>query len=68
MVRDIAHQFLKPANHTPTLVDHVLMFDSVDGKYIQNRAVLIADGKVAAVGPAGSISAPAGATVIDGRG
>jgi len=68
MVRDIAHQFLSPANRTSTLVDHVLMFDSVAGKYVPNRAVLIADGKVAAVGPAGSISAPAGATVIDGRG
>jgi hypothetical protein len=68
MVRDIAHQFLSPANRTPTLVDHVLLFDSIAGKYLPNRAVLIADGKVAAVGPAGSIKAPAGATVIDGRG
>src|SRR3954453_13013962 len=68
MVRDIAHQFLSPANRTPTLVDHVLMFDSVAGKYIPNRAVLIADGKVAATGAAGSIKAPAGAIVIDGAG
>jgi len=56
MVRGIAHQFLSPANRTPTLVDHVLMFDSVAGRYLPDRAVLIADGKVAAVGPAGSIS------------
>jgi imidazolonepropionase-like amidohydrolase len=68
MVRDIAHRFLAPANRTPTLVDNVLMFDSVAGKYLPNRAVLIADGKVAAVGAAGSIKPPAGATVIDGRG
>ena len=68
MVRDIAHTFLAPANRTPTLVDHVLMFDSVAGKYLPDRAVLIADGKVAQVGPAGSIKAPAGATVIDGAG
>jgi imidazolonepropionase-like amidohydrolase len=68
MVRDVAHKFLAPANRTPTLVDHVLMFDSVAGKYLPDRAVLIADGKVAAVGAAGSIGAPAGATVIDGRG
>jgi hypothetical protein len=68
MVRDVAHQFLKPANHTPTLVDHVLMFDSIAGRYLSNRAVLIADGKVAAVGAAGSIKAPAGTTVIDGHG
>ena len=68
MVRDVAHQFLSPANRTATLVDHVLLFDSVAGQYIPDRAVLIADGKVAAAGPAGSIPAPAGAVVLDGRG
>lgn len=68
MVRDIAHRFLTPANRTPTLVDHVQLFDSVAGRYLEDRAVLIADGKVAKVGAGGSIAAPAGATVIDGRG
>jgi imidazolonepropionase-like amidohydrolase len=68
MVRGVAHHFLTPANHTPTLVDHVLMFDSVAGRYLPDRAVLIAQGKVAATGAAGSIKAPAGATVIDGKG
>ncbi|MFC3443576.1 amidohydrolase family protein [Sphingobium rhizovicinum] len=68
MVRDVAHRFLSPANRTPTLIDHVLLFDSVDGQYLPDRAVLIADGKVAAVGAGGSIKAPAGATLIDGRG
>ncbi len=68
MVRDVAHRFLTPANRAPTLVDNVLMFDSVAGTYVPNRAVLISGGKVAAVGAAGSLRAPAGATVIDGRG
>lgn len=68
MVRDVARQFLSPPNRTPTLIDHVQMFDSIAGRYLPDRAVLIADGKVAATGAAGSISAPAGATVIDGRG
>jgi imidazolonepropionase-like amidohydrolase len=68
MVRDVAHRFLSPANRTPTLIDHVLLFDSVAGQYLPDRAVLIADGKVAAVGAGGSIRAPDGATVIDGRG
>ena len=68
MVKDVAHRFLAPANRTPTLVDHVLMFDSVSGKYLADRAVLIADGKVTAVGPAGTLMTPAGATVIDGSG
>jgi len=68
MVRDVAHRFLTPGNRSATLVDHVLMFDSVAGKYLPDRAVLISGGKVAAVGAAGSIRAPAGATVIDGKG
>ncbi|SEJ26490.1 Amidohydrolase family protein [Sphingobium sp. AP50] len=68
MVRDVAHRFLSPANRTPTLIDHVLLFDSVAGQYLPDRAVLIADGKVAAVGAGGSIKAPDGATLIDGRG
>jgi hypothetical protein len=68
MVRDVAHGFLAPANRTPTLVDHVLMFDSVAGTYLPDRAVLISNGKVASVGAAGSIKAPAGAVVIDGKG
>lgn len=68
MIRSVAHQFLKPANRMPTLVDHVLMFDSIAGRYLTERAVLIADGKIAAVAPAGTIKAPAGTTMIDGRG
>lgn len=68
MVRDVARRFLAPVNRTPTLVDRVTMFDSVAGRYLPDRAVLIADGKVAAMGAAGSVAAPAGATVIDGRG
>lgn len=68
MVRDIAHGFLTPANRTPTLIDHVLMFDAVAGRYLPDRAVLVADGKVAAVGAGGTLKAPAAATIIDGRG
>ena len=68
MVRDVAHQFLNAANHTPTLIDHVLVFDSVGGRYLTDQAVLIADGKVAAMGPGGSVKAPPGAVLIDGRG
>jgi Amidohydrolase family len=68
LVKDVAHKFLSPANRTATLVDNVLLFDSVAGKYLPGRAVLVADGKVKAVGAAGSIKAPAGAVTIDGRG
>jgi imidazolonepropionase-like amidohydrolase len=68
MVRAVAHQFLSPANRTPTLIDHVLVFDSVDGKYLPDRAVLIAGGKVVAMGESGSIKPPPRTVTIDGRG
>lgn len=67
-VKSVARGFLAPANRTPTLVDHVLLFDSEAGRYLPDRAVLISGGKVAAVGAGGSIKAPAGATVLDGTG
>lgn len=68
MVKEVAHKFLVAGNRTPTLIDNVLLFDSVKGAYLPNQAVLIADGKVAAVGAAGSIKAPDGATTLDGKG
>jgi imidazolonepropionase-like amidohydrolase len=68
LVREVAHRFLTSANHTPTLIDHVLMFDAVAGRYLPDRAVLIVDGKVAAVSEAGSIKPPTGAVLISGRG
>lgn len=68
MVRDVARKFLSPANRTATLVDNVLMFDSVAGRYVAGRAVLIEDGKIKTIGAAGSIKAPKGTTRIDGRG
>ncbi len=67
-VRDVAKTFLSPANRSPTLIDNVLLFDSVAGKYLPRRAVLVQDGKVKAVGRAGSLKLPKGATRIDGRG
>ncbi|QGY81002.1 amidohydrolase family protein [Sphingorhabdus lacus] len=68
MVRDVARKFLSPANRTPTLVDNVLLFDSVAGRYVAGRAVLVEDGKIKAVGAAGTIKVPEGTTRIDGRG
>lgn len=68
MVKDVARGFMSAGNRTPTLIDNVLMFDSIAGRYVADRAVLIEGGKIAAVGAAGSIKMPAGATWIDGRG
>jgi imidazolonepropionase-like amidohydrolase len=49
----------------PTLVNNVTIFDGEGGR-IENGSVLFADGKIVGVGQ--SLTAPAGATVIDGRG
>ena len=49
----------------PTLVTNVTVYDGEGGR-IDNGAVLFADGKVVEIGQ--TIAAPAGATVIDGRG
>ncbi|GAA4027213.1 hypothetical protein GCM10022281_02340 [Sphingomonas rosea] len=68
LVRDISRRFLAKENSAPVLFDHVKLFDSVGGRYLADRAVLVANGKVAAVGAAGSLKAPAGARIIDGRG
>lgn len=67
-VRELAHRFLAPANRAPTLFDHVKLFDSVAGQYLPDRAVLVANGKVAAVGAGGTLRAPVGTRLIDGRG
>ena len=50
------------------LFDNVQLFDADKGVFVENQAVLAQDGKIAAIGAAGSITAPAGAQVIDGRG
>jgi imidazolonepropionase-like amidohydrolase len=49
----------------PTLVTNVTIFDGEGGR-IENGSVLFAEGKIVALGA--SVDAPAGATIIDGRG
>ncbi|WP_422060947.1 amidohydrolase family protein [Sphingopyxis sp.] len=67
-VAGIAKRFLAPAAHAPVLIDNVRLFDADKGVFLANRAVLAADGKIAAIGAAGSLKAPSGAQLIDGRG
>ncbi len=67
-VKAIAQRFLAPAAKAPVLFDNVQLFDADKGVFLANRAVLARDGKIAAVGAAGSVKAPAGARIIDGRG
>jgi imidazolonepropionase-like amidohydrolase len=67
-VKGIAQRFLSPAAKAPVLFDNVRLFDADKGLFLADRAVLARDGKIAAIGPAGTVKAPAGARVIDGRG
>ncbi|MBJ7441339.1 MAG: amidohydrolase family protein [Sphingopyxis sp.] len=67
-VAGIAKRFLSPAAKAPVLFDNVQLFDADKGAFLTNRAVLARDGKIAAIGAAGSLTAPTGAQVINGRG
>lgn len=67
-VKNVAAKFLTPAAKAPVLFDNVQLFDADKGVFVPNQAVLSQDGKVAAIGAAGSVKAPAGSRVVDGRG
>lgn len=67
-VADVAKRFLTPAAKAPVLFDNVRLFDADKGEFLAARAVLAQDGKIAAIGAAGSLKAPAGAQRIDGSG
>lgn len=67
-VAGIAKRFLSDAAKAPVLIDNVQLFDADKGVFLANRAVLASDGKIAAIGAAGSLKAPAGTQIIDGRG
>jgi hypothetical protein len=67
-VRSIARQFLTGEARAPVLFDNVRLFDADKGTFVDNQAVLAIDGKVKAIGAAGSMSPPPNVKVIDGRG
>jgi imidazolonepropionase-like amidohydrolase len=67
-VKSVARQFLTPEARGPVLFDNVRLFDADKGVFVANQAVLAQDGKIAAIGAAGSIKTPAGARTIDGHG
>jgi len=67
-VQSVAKQFLTAEARAPVLFDNVRLFDADKGLFVDNQAVLVGDGKVAAIAAAGSIRAPAGTRVVDGRG
>jgi imidazolonepropionase-like amidohydrolase len=67
-VKAIAAHFLTAEAKAPVLFDNVQLFDADKGAFLANQAVLAQDGKIAAIGAAGTVKAPAGARVVDGRG
>lgn len=64
----VAERFLTDAAREPLLVDGVRIFDADRGVFVEDQAVLTEEGRIAAVGPAGSIPAPDNGRVIDGAG
>jgi imidazolonepropionase-like amidohydrolase len=67
-VKAIASRFLTPAAKAPVLIDNVQLFDADKGLFLPRQAVLAQDGKIAAIGAAGSLKVPPGAQRIDGGG
>jgi len=67
-VAGIAKRFLSPAARAPVLFDNVQLFDADKGEFLAKSAVLARDGKIAAIGAAGTLKAPAGTQLIDGSG
>ncbi|QAY75510.1 amidohydrolase [Sphingosinicella sp. BN140058] len=67
-VKAIAHRFLTPAARAPVLFDNVRLFDADRGQFLPAQAVLAQNGKISAIGSAGTVKAPPGARIIDGSG
>jgi imidazolonepropionase-like amidohydrolase len=51
-----------------TAIEHVLVIDGTGAAPRANQTILIDHGRIAAIGPDGSIAIPAGVSRIDGRG
>jgi len=64
----VARRFLTEDARRPLLVDNVRLFDAEAGRFIENQAVTTQDGKITAVGPAGSLTVADGGRVLDGQG
>jgi hypothetical protein len=48
--------------------EHAAVFDSARATILPKTTVVVANGRIAAVGPDGSVAVPPGATVVDGSG
>ena len=50
------------------LLEHVTVVDVVDGSLRADRSIVLAEGRIAAVGRAGEVAAPPGATAVNATG
>ena len=64
---EILHSVLQP-DTGPVVFAHVKMFDAEADQFRSDMTVIVAGGRIQAVGPAGTQSPPAGARIIDGTG
>ncbi len=56
------------AHDGPTLISDVRIIDGLGNEPTEGQDILLVDGKIASIGPAGTIEAPDGALLIDGEG
>lgn len=64
-------QFARSLGKTPAgpvLFKNIRLFDADGLRFVSGQSVLVDEGLIAAVGPADSVKAPAGAQVVDGHG
>jgi len=52
----------------PVAFTDVRLFDALGPRFLTNQTVVVENGTITAAGPAASVTVPAGAQVIDGRG
>jgi imidazolonepropionase-like amidohydrolase len=67
-VQELAARFLAAENRAPVLFDNVTLFDADRGRFVPAQAVLVEGGRIARIGRAGSLKAPAGGRTVAGRG
>jgi len=49
-------------------VRHVRVVDGTGGEILEDQTVVVAEGRIQALGPAGDVEIPAGAEILEGRG
>ncbi len=65
---DTAWSQAKYAHTGPTIISGIRVIDGLGSEPKENQDIVVSDGKIAAIGPAGSLKAPKDALKIDGKG